>query len=97
MEELHKILRDAEEGCRKVRVGKRVFSPLIQSKRVNVGFWQMAVKIKKGRGTPGRKLRTLYARMEEEYRRDIRDINLNDAIWMKKKAERDLEEISKPT
>ena len=33
--------------------------------------------------------------MEQEYRRDIRDISLNDAVRMKKKAERDLEEISK--
>ena len=95
MEKLHRILEDAEEGCRKVRVGKRAFSLLIQSKRANVDFWQTAVKIKKGRGTPGRKLRTLYARMEEEYKKDIRDISLNKAICIKKKAKKDLEEISK--
>ena len=67
----------------------------MQGRRANIGFWQTAVKIKKGRGTPGRKLRTLYARMEEEYKKDIRDISLNKAIRIKKKAERDLEEISK--
>ena len=33
--------------------------------------------------------------MEEQYKKDIRDISLNEAMRIKKKAERDLEEISK--
>ena len=95
MEKLHSIMEETERKCRKICIGKREFSPLIQSKRANIGFWQAAVKVKKGRGRAGRKLRILALVMEDKYRRDIRDVNLNQAIQMWNKAEAEQETHSR--
>ena len=95
IERLHSIMEEAERKYRKIQIGKKEFSPLIQSKRANIGFWQGAVKIKKRHGRVGRKLRMLGLVMEDKYKMDIRDVNLNQAIQMQKKAEAELETHSK--
>ena len=80
MKRLHTIMGKAKRRCRKIQMGKKEFSPLIQSKRVNVGFWKEGVKIKKGCRRAGRKLRILASVMEDKFRMDIRDVNLNQAM-----------------
>ena len=55
MEEIHNIMVEAEKNCRKLRMGNKEFSPELQAKRANVGFWQAAVKIKKRKGKKGKK------------------------------------------
>ena len=87
MEEIHNIMMEAEKNCRKLRMGNKEFSPELQAKRANVGFWQAAVKIKKGRARKGRKLRILAMMMEDEYKKDIRDVNLEQAKEMERKNE----------
>ena len=79
-------MNNGEDKCRKPKVGRKQFSPELKKKRANVGFWKAAIKIIKGGNGSGRKLQIEASNMETKFRRDVRDINLDEAIQMLKRV-----------